>query len=98
MAASLGENLILNMGGSHTCVDIQLCRALDIEDVPVATVHVCDHWWNVQMFRRNPFFRVPDGHSQLKFSQRTDRAPGRVRYFDAGIHVHVCGSEMPYRE
>ena len=94
MAASLGKNLILDVGCRNAGIDVELCRPLHIEDVSIAAVHIDDDRRNVEMLRWSAFFRIAHRHRELKLSQRADRAPRSIRNFDTGVHVHVRGSEM----
>src|SRR5205085_456630 len=57
--AAFGQDLVFDMGGGHAGVDVELGRALDIEDVAVPTVHVNDHRRDVQVFGLDALFRVP---------------------------------------
>src|SRR4029077_10929447 len=40
MAAAFGQHLVLDVRGGDACGDVELGRALDVEDVAVPTVHV----------------------------------------------------------
>src|SRR5947207_3553524 len=98
VAASLGKNLILDVRRGHAGIDVELSGPLHVEDVSIATVHIDDDRRDVLMSWWSAFFRIPDRHGELKLSQGADRAPRRIRNFDAGVHVHVRGSEMSDRE
>ena len=68
------------MRGGHTGRHQQLGLALDVEDVPVAGVHIDDDGRDVEMARRDALLGVADRRGQLHL-RRADtvrRAPSAI--------------------
>ena len=69
VAAALGQHLVLEVGGGDAGGDVQLGRALDVEDVPVARVHVDDDRRDVEVPGRHALLGIAHGGRQLELAQ-----------------------------
>src|SRR5260370_39691506 len=69
--------------------NIEVDRALDVEQVSVTRVHVNDNRWNVEMNWRDAFLGIAYGHRELKLAKCADRAAGAVSALHPGGDVHV---------
>ena len=65
VAAALRQDLVLDVRSRDAGVDVELGRPLDVEDVPVAAVHVDDERRDLEVLRRDPLLGVADGLRQL---------------------------------
>ena len=73
---------------------VQLDRALDVEEVPVAGVHVDDDRRDLEMDGGHPLVGVAHRHRQLELAQRAHRAARAVGDLDRRVEVHVGGAEV----
>src|SRR2546425_2201397 len=94
VAAALGHDLVLEVRGGDAGSNVEVDRALDVEKVSVAGVHVDDYRWNLQVHRRDSLLRVANGHRELELAQSADRAASAVGNLDRRVDVHVRGAEV----
>ena len=98
MAAPLGHHLVFDVRRRDPGIDVQLRRALDVEDVAVADVHVDDHRRDVKVLRLVALVGVADRHRELELAQSAHRPARAVGDLDARIEIHVGAAEMADRE
>src|SRR4029077_4456790 len=84
----------LDVRGGDASGDVELGRALDVEDVAVPTVHVDDNRGNIEVAGLHPFFRIADGHRQLELAQSADGPARGISDLNTGIEVHVGRSQV----
>ena len=77
VAAALRHDLVFEVRRGDACVDVQLDRALDVEQVSVAGVHVDDDGRDLEVDGRHLLLGVAHCHGQLKLAQRAHR-PARA--------------------
>ena len=98
MAAALGHHLVLEVSGRDARVEVQLDRALDVEEVPVSRVHVDHHGRDLEVGGRDLLVGVAHRHGQLELAERAHASARAVRDLDRRVEVHVRGAQVADRE
>ena len=82
MTAPLRHHLVFQVRRGDAGVDVELDRALHVEEVAVTRVHVDDDGRDLEVERRRFLFRVAHGHGELELTQRAHGATGAVGDLD----------------
>jgi hypothetical protein len=82
VAAALGHDLVFEVRGRNPCTYVQVDRALNVEQVSVARVHVDDDRRDLEVDGGDSFLGVAHGHRELELSQRADGTASAVRDLD----------------
>ena len=94
VATALGHDLVLEVRGRDAGVEVELDRALYVEEVAVARVHVHHDGRDVEVGGGDLLLRVADRHRQLELAERGHRAARAVRDLHRRVEVHVRRAEV----